>query len=61
MIYGDIEVQDMSYTVCIFNGNNGTETTYDSFEEAKAMADEVEDGREDRFHPVWYRPSEEVE
>lgn len=31
----------MSYTVCIYNGNNGTETTYDTFEEAKAMADDA--------------------
>lgn len=32
-----------------------------SFDGRVLSADEVEDGREDRFHPVWYRPSEEVE
>lgn len=32
-----------------------------SFDEMSLFADEVEDGREDRFHPVWHRPTEEVE
>ena len=31
----------MSYTVCIYNGNNGTETTFDTFEEAKRVADDA--------------------
>lgn len=31
----------MSYTVCIYNGNVGTENTFDTFEEAKACADDA--------------------
>ena len=31
----------MSYTVCIYNGNTGRETTYDTIDEAKRDADSV--------------------
>lgn len=30
----------MSYTVCIYNGNVGSDTTFDTFEGAKAFADD---------------------
>lgn len=48
----DICVSDPS-TIRI---ERGALTVTVRFDGTLLVADEVEDGREDRFHPVWYRP-----